>query len=243
MIRMARHWLLAAAIFAAPLACAAAVIEGSGRAATADRPAIGFHALSVSVPSRVDLAQGDAEGLTIEADDNVLARIESRVEDGVLRIRFPEGLAVRPRTPIRIAVRLRSIDVVTLAGAVRLEAAALEVDRLRMGLSGASSARLANVAAHGIRLDASGHCHAMAAGTTQDFELRLSGAGEINAARLEARHARVRIAGSAQVAVWARETLEARITGSGAVRYFGDPVVEKRVVGAGAIERLGAAPP
>lgn len=243
MSRVARCGLVAAMLFVAAFPCAAAVLEGSGRAATAERPATAFHALSVSVPSRVDLTQGDAEGLTIEADDNVLARIESNVEDGVLRIRFPEGLVVHPRTPIRIAVRLRSVDAVTLAGAVRLEAPALEVDRLRLRLAGSSSARLGKIAARGIRLETSGHCHAMAAGTADDLELRVSGAGEINAARLEARHARVAIAGSAQLALWVRQALEVRITGSGAVRYFGEPVVEKRVIGAGVVERLGAAPP
>jgi len=243
MTGLARRAFLAAALSAAAVAFAAPPIEGSGRAASADRGARDFHALAVSVPSRVDLVQGEAEGLTIEADDNVLPLIRSGVEDGVLRIRFPEGVSVRPRTPIRITVRLRSIARVTLAGAVRLEAPVLKADRLELRLSGSSSVRMPKIAARAIDLQSSGHCHAMAAGTADDLRLRISGAGEINAAELDARRVRAEISGSAQVAAWAREALEARITGSGAVRYFGDPALTKRVAGSGVVQRLGAAPP
>ena len=70
----------------------------------------------------------------------------------------------------------------------------------------------------------------------------ISGSGDLKASKLEARNVTVSIAGSGDVAVWAREALQARIAGSGDVRYYGDPSVEKRITGSGSVKRLGPSP-
>lgn len=239
-------WMRAAialCITALPVSAAAETIVGSGRAATEERAVSGFHAIAVSVPGRVELVQGPDEGMTLTADDNVLARIATNVDRGVLRIRFRRGVPVRTRTPIHLVVRARGVDSISIAGAVRLEARMLEGDRIAIALAGSADAMLPAVAARELDLRTSGHCHAMLGGKAERFVLGITGAGEINAARLEAREASVRVAGSAQVAAWVLRSLEARVTGSGAVRYFGDPRVEKRVIGSGVVERLGGSPP
>ena len=225
------------------LPCAAETVRGSGHAATEERTVSGVTGIAASVPGRIEVLQADREAASVTADDNVLPRIETFVDRGVRHIRFARGSDVRPRTPIRIVVHLRSIDLITLAGAVTLEAPRLTADRLSVRLAGAGQAVLPEIAARELSLHTSGHCHAMVAGRVDAFELHMAGAGEVNAARLEARRASVLIAGSAATALWVRDRLEAGVTGSGAVRYFGDPAVEKRVQGSGRVERLGAAPP
>lgn len=242
--------LLAAATLAAAIAFlpapapAAERVTGSGHAATEERAVSGFHGLAVSVPSEVDLRQGDAEGITLTADDNVLPRIRTFVDaQGVLEVRFPRNLVVRPRTPIRIVVRAKTVDSIALAGHVRLESPRLRASRLKGDLAGDSAIALPDLEADSLVLHTSGHSHVMAAGKAHALELDIAGSGEANLARLEARRAAVRIAGSAEVAAWVRERLVVRITGSGAVRYFGDPRVAKRIAGSGRVERLGASPP
>lgn len=236
--------LLAAVCAAGAPALASERLDGSGRAASEERPVSGFHGLAVSVPADVDLVQGDAEGVTLTADDNVLPKIRTFVDaQGVLEIRFPRGLDVRPRAPIRIAVRAKRVDSLSLAGRVNLQSARLRSERLKATLAGDAAIALPDVRARELALRASGHSHAMAGGTADVLDLGIAGAGEMNFARLDARQARVRIAGAAQVAAWVRERLDARITGSGAVRYFGDPRVAKRIAGSGRVERLGATPP
>jgi hypothetical protein len=223
--------------------CAAETLTGSGHAAHEERSVAGFDGIAVSVPSHVEVLQGDREGLAITADDNVLPRIEASVEHGVLRIRFPHDLQVRTRTPIELTVHARKVESISLAGAVRLEAQRLNAGDLVARVSGSGQLVLPDLAARSLAIHASGHCHAMASGKVESFELRVAGAGEINAARLEERRAAVRISGSAQAVVWVHENLSASITGAGAVHYFGDAAVEKRVVGSGRVARLGAAPP
>jgi hypothetical protein len=72
--------------------------------------------------------------------------------------------------------------------------------------------------------------------------VRISGSGGVKAGGFEAKRAQVRIAGSGDVTLWARESLEVSVSGSGDVRYYGDPAVEKRIAGSGSVRRAGAAP-
>lgn len=52
----------------------------------------------------------------------------------------------------------------------------------------------------------------------------------------------LRISGSGDVTLWAKESLTVKIAGAGDVRYFGDPALTKSVAGAGSVRRVGLAP-
>lgn len=244
MIRNRAHVALAALVaLLAAVPCAAEVLAGSGRAATQQRAVSGYGGVAISVPGRVELVQGSSEGVTIDADDNVLPKLETVVERGVLRIRFPRGLTVRPRTPIRLTVRFRSIESIAVAGSATVVAPKLETPRLAVSLTGSAGMLLPDVVAQEITADMSGHCHLMAAGRADALKLAVAGSGEINAPHLDVRRAAVSITGSAQVAAWVRDELRLALVGSGTVHYYGDPSIEKSGTGSGGVERLGATPP
>lgn len=230
--------------FVAGLAALAALPAGlPARAATQERAVDGFHAIDVAVPSHVTVLQSATEGIAITADEDVIPKIVTVVESGVLRIRFRDDRAVRSEIPIRIAVRAHSLDSLATAGAVTLEVPRLEGERLDVRMSGSGRAILPDLRLERLSMRSSGHGHALAIGRVDAFDLVVQGAGEINAVRLDAQRASVRIAGSAQVVAWVREALEVHIAGTGAVRFFGDPKVQSHVAGSGRVERVGAAPP
>ena len=211
------------ALLASPLALAAD-ITGSGKAISATQPVSGFHAISISVPGRVDVAQGSTESLMLTADDNVAPLIETVVEEGVLRIRFRERgrLNVHPRTPIRISVGAKALEGISVAGSSEVHAQALATAKLKVSIAGSGDVSLS--------------------GRAESFEASVAGSGNIKAASLDTRASRITIAGSGDALVWARARLKASIAGSGDVRYYGDPVLEKSVAGSGSVRRLGAAP-
>lgn len=219
------------------------VLRGSGRAASEERAVSGFHALAVSVPAHVVAIQDGSEGARVTADDNVLPKIGTVVEGGVLRIRFPRNLDVRPRTPIAITVHVRALDSIETAGSVTIEVPHLQGERLEARLAGSGRIVLPDLHLHSLSIRTSGHAHGLAVGQADTVDLGMAGEGELNAARLDAKRAGVHIAGSATVVLWVRDALEARITGSGTVRYFGDPAVSPHVAGSGRVTRIGPSPP
>jgi hypothetical protein len=180
--------------------------------------------LARAVPGRVDLVQAGTESVSVTADDNVLPLIETVVEDGVLRIRFrgPDSRNVRIRTPIRIAVKARTVESIAVGGSGDVFASSLSGPALRVSVAGSGNVSLA--------------------GKAESLEARISGSGDVKAKGLDAARATVSISGSGDAVVVARSALRVQIAGSGDVAYYGDPALQKSVAGSGSVRRLGAAP-
>ena len=72
-------------------------------------------------------------------------------------------------------------------------------------------------------------------GKADSVSTSIAGSGDVRAGKLEARQAKVSIAGSGDATLWAKEGLDVKIVGSGDVRYYGDPAVSKTVMGSGGV--------
>jgi hypothetical protein len=218
--------LLCAAAAIASLGVAAASawtgITGSGRAVTQQRAVSGFNGVALSLPGRLEIVQGPAEGVTLTADDNLVPEIETVVEGGVLHVRFRKGIGATTRTRISVTVNARAIDSIALAGSGDVVAATLETAELSVRVAGSGDVKLG--------------------GRAESLQLRISGSGDVDAGRFDTQRAKVSVAGSGDATVWARQSLEVSVSGSGDVRYFGDPKVRSKVAGSGSVRRKGASP-
>jgi hypothetical protein len=214
----------AAAIASLGLATASAWsgITGSGRALTQQREVSGFKGIALSLPGRLEVVQGAAEGVTLTADDNVVPEIETVVESGVLHIRFRGNTGVTTRTRIGITVRARSVESIAVAGSGDVVAPSLDSPELTVRVAGSGDVKVA--------------------GRAESLQVRISGSGDVDAGRFDTQRAKVSVAGSGDATVWARKSLEVSVSGSGGVRYFGDPEVRKKVAGSGTVRRKGASP-
>jgi hypothetical protein len=197
-------------------------ITGSGRAITQQREVSGFKGIALSLPGRLEIVQGAAEGVTITADDNVVPEIETVVERGVLHVRLRKDTNVRTRTRISIKVRARAIHSIAVAGSGDVIAPSLDSPALTVRLAGSGDVKVG--------------------GRAESLQVRISGSGDVDAGRFDTQRAKVSVAGSGDATVWVRKTLEASVSGSGEVRYFGDPEVRKKVAGSGTVRRKGASP-
>jgi hypothetical protein len=249
----ARRTLLAACI-AAGLAATAHVsasswswageqVQGSGRIVKQARQVGNFNGLSLGVPGHVELRIGNTEGLTIEADDNLLPLVETVVEGGTLQIRPAKRNLNLQSKSIRIVVQARSIERLALGGSGSIDADALRARKLDVDLGGSGAIRLKGVEsdAMAVSLGGSGDLKA-AGGTVGKLTVSIGGSGDVDLGRVQARSASVTIAGSGEATVWPRNELSATIAGSGDVNYYGDPQVSKSSVGSGGVRRVGPAP-
>lgn len=214
---------LAAAVVLLPVhsdACAASgeKVAGSGVFRTEARPVAGFRSVALGVGARVELRQGDVEGLSITGDDNIVPLVETIVEDGTLRIRWKGNAKVTPSyKSLAIVVSAKNIDGLTIGGSGHIHAAQLMSSKLRVTIGG--SGRMS------------------AAGRTESLHVAVAGSGELSAARFESRRASIALQGSGQASVWAKETLDVTIAGSGDVTYRGTPQVNRTVLGSGTVRQ------
>jgi len=67
-------------------ACICPVTRGSGKITTQSRDVSGFDQVSLGGSGELTITQGDKDSLTIEAEDNVMRRIETEVKGDTLFI-------------------------------------------------------------------------------------------------------------------------------------------------------------
>jgi hypothetical protein len=189
------------------------VVNGSGQTKSETRPVSGFTGIELSGTGEVTIEQGEAESLTVEADDNVLPALTSEVEDSVLRLGTKRRTRVQTRNPIRYRVTVTDLARLDLSGSGSITGANLQVDTLRVNISGSGTMDLA--------------------GSADQQEVEVSGSGRYDAAGLPSRSVSVEISGSGRAEVAAAEQLRVDISGSGTVTYSGDPQVDQSISGSG----------
>ena len=246
---------LRALMLAAALACTVAPptvmawpfggeqVEGSGSVTRQARKVDSFNGIALGLPGRLELRSGSVDSVTVETDDNLQALVETRVEDGMLRIRpVKRNLDLRTRN-LKIVVTARQIERLSLGGSGTIDADVLRGKRLDVDVGGSGKIRIARLDAETVaaKVAGSGDLHADG-GTVRDLSVSIGGSGSVDMGKVATDTARVSIAGSGDVTVWAKNDLRAKIAGSGDVGYYGDPTVSRSVAGSGEVRRIGNAP-
>jgi hypothetical protein len=197
--------------------------------------------------AEVYIEQGGTESLIIEAEPDVIPRIETRVRDRKLVIRLKaswlEQLGdlmandlTRPKMVFRLKVcELRGLDVY---GASYVHAPSIEAESLIVLWRGAGSLVIDSLRAQDLQIEQSGAGAIEISGQVERQGVKLSGVGRYDGSGLRTEQAEVRVTGSSFARVHATGTLNAIVHGVGVVEYSGDPQVHTRLTGAGSVVRV-----
>jgi hypothetical protein len=218
------------------------VVRGSGDIQAEERPVSGFDAVNFSGNGELVITQGDTEGLTVEADDNLLPYIKTEVRNGELFIGFEKEdweTVYRPSQPIRFDLALKDLKALSLSGSGRITSPIINADRLSLDVSGSGSLMIDQLGAADLILGLSGSGQVDLSGEVASQQVGLSGSGSYLAGDLESQTAKVTSDGSGSGTVWVSENLDVTLSGSGSVSYFGSPTVTSDVSGSGSLTSLG----
>jgi hypothetical protein len=240
-----RQFVAAAAAFAAAAALASRSAEaagGRGNVQVQARSPGPFTAVHLGVPADAEVRTGNADGLTIETDADLLPLIETVVVDGALEIRPLRGVtAIRPSV-MRIVVTARHIDGLAVAGSGDLKTDALRTGVLHLSVAGTGSITATKLHCDRLHASVAGSGTITVDGEAPRLTASLAGSGDLAAGRLRSDTARVSVAGSGSATVWPAAELTASLVGSGDVRYYGDPKVRTSAAGSGAVRRVANSP-
>lgn len=238
---------LAVALLAPPVTWAGERILGSGPGATEIRQVGPFEAIHLAGSIDLTVRQGEATSVSVTADDNLLAHLETSVEAGApggsghpgprLVVRWRPGSSLSTRGPVRVQVVTPRLVALSSVGSGDARIEAFDTPRLELTLTGSGGASLHALKTDLLQIAIAGSGDVRAEGRAQRLKVRVAGSGDVQGEALRADDVNVGVAGSGDVAVQAWKTLAVSIAGSGDVAYSGDAVVKASIAGSGTVRR------
>jgi Putative auto-transporter adhesin, head GIN domain len=204
-------------VLLAVLLCAACIrpgVEGSGNVITESREVSDFTEIVLAGTGRVIVEVTGTESLTIEAEDNIMPLLETRVING--RLRLDTSGSISPTVEIVYTITAETLDGLVISGSGVVEAEAIDSTDFQVDISGSG-----DVVVEGI--------------LSGLLSMSISGSGEFDGESLTAPEGRVDVSGSGNAVVNITDNLEVSVSGSGEVEYLGDPNVESSISGSGTV--------
>ncbi len=217
-------------------------LHGSGKVISENRSIRGIHEVELSGVGELSLHQGKEESLTVEAEDNLMPRIQTEVEGSRLKIGVERGFSLRPTTTIRYTLVVRDLTSLELSGSGKVISGALRCGDLAVHLPGSGDIQIDQLDADNLDVGISGSGDIRIPGRVNHQTVQISGSGDYDGKELDSQSTEVSISGSGDTTLWVRDSLTAHISGSGDIAYYGSAKVSKSISGSGEVRSMGERP-
>ncbi|WP_462264548.1 head GIN domain-containing protein [Mucilaginibacter sp.] len=191
---------------------------------TEDRHLTGFSAIDATGSFDVYVVQGNTESVKVEAPADVIDRITTKVEGGVLKLGMKNnsGWNWNSNEHMVIYVAIKNVNAVTLTGSGDVFFKdGLRANSLRIRLSGSGDIA-GKVETQELESSISGSGDIKLSGHARSSSISISGSGDYSASSLATDETAVRISGSGDVRVNVNTKIDASLSGSGDVYYSGN---------------------
>ncbi|WPU95164.1 head GIN domain-containing protein [Mucilaginibacter sabulilitoris] len=210
---------------------------------TQDRHLSGFHAVDLAGSFDVYITQGSTESVKVEAPSDVIDRIITEVQGGVLKIRSKKdtnwGGWNWGNKKVIIYVTAKDLNSVGVTGSGDIYFKdGITTNSLKLQITG-SGDMLGKVSVKTLESKISGSGDMKLSGRADESMVSVVGSGDFTARELVTVNTAVRVAGSGDAVVNASDKVEASVSGSGDIHYTGGAKnISSSKAGSGDISRL-----
>ncbi|MDQ2177737.1 head GIN domain-containing protein [Marinifilum sp. D714] len=195
--------------------------KGNGNVKKQDREIGSFSAISSGSGIDVYLRQGDKESVTVEADENLLDLIVTRIKGDKLVIKTEDP--IRRAKKLNVYVTFVNVNEISVSSGSDLESShLLKFENLDISVSSGADADL-ELQADDLTCSVSSGADANLSGTANSFYGKASSGSDLRAADLKAKVCRAKASSGGDVTVYASESIEASASSGGDVNYYGEP--------------------
>jgi hypothetical protein len=213
--------------------------RGSGNVITETRKIADYNRVEISGLGNLVIDQTGKESLKIEAEDNIIDRIEAKVENDTLKIRIKNRWVfwwIWPTKDVNYFLTVDDLERISISGSGSVTSEELSAKELEVRISGSGKADL-NLKVESLETNISGSGEFILSGTTTSQSSNISGSGNYNAKDLTSETAKISISGSGEAIINAKDNLDVDISGSGKVQYLGKPDIDQDISGSGKISK------
>ena len=213
------------------------VITGSGNIITDKRAPGNFTGISVGGDFEVELINGPSAEVTVEADDNVMPYIETRVNGSILKIRT-KNLHSYSNVHMKVYITAPDITDITVSASASLFAKDVLKSDGRLSFHASSSGSItAEVDAPEVDNSASSAGTIKISGKTKSYSADASSGANLKATDLLSENTRVNASSGASAHVHASINLTANASSGGNISYHGGANVQKTTSSGGSVNR------
>ncbi|HTL08738.1 MAG TPA: head GIN domain-containing protein [Chitinophagaceae bacterium] len=213
-------------------------VSGNGHKSSETRNISGFTGVETHGDINIIATVGNYS-VKVEAEQNLLSYIETVVEDGRLKVRIKDGIALYDFDGATVYVAAPMLNAFETHGSGNIngEQTFTAKDKINVGVYGSGDVVLA-LDCPEVIAETHGSGNIKLSGQTKDVNSSISGSGDIKAANLKAENVKATVHGSGNTEVFASETLNVEVFGSGDVHYQGEPKISSVVHGSGAVSKM-----
>jgi hypothetical protein len=192
-------------------------IVGSGRIVTRQRQFEPFSGIRLTGIGSIYITQNASQTFLLEADDNIIDRVTTTIDNNVLTIGLEPGSY--SRVTINVYVSMKAVELLELIGTGKFTVIdPVQMNTLTCRIQGAGSMILR--------------------GSADEQFIEIQGVGDVHSFDLEATRCTVVLSGTGSAEVTATQRLDATISGVGSVVYDGNPhELNQQISGVGTIHR------
>ncbi|MCF8451831.1 MAG: DUF2807 domain-containing protein [Pedobacter sp.] len=205
-----------------------------------ERQVSGFSGITISGRHNVYVTMGNTESLRLEGDATAINEIETKVEDGVLKVRNKKQMNTRSWNntgKVNIYIQAKSLNNLVLSGSGNIEVnGKVKSANLSNTISGSGSIT-ANIEVENYNAVISGSGEISAKGYAKNAKITIAGSGDFDGRNLKTSNSNAKVSGSGDISIIADKQLDAVVSGSGDIRYSGNAAVKSTKSGSGNISK------
>jgi hypothetical protein len=217
----------------------AITVRGSGNLATEKRDSKGFDSIQLSIMGKLEIIQGEEEGLEISAEDNLMPRITTVVRGKTLEIGTPSNVTIEPTKEITYTLKAKNLSGIFVSSLGSIHASQLSADKIEIRVSSLGNIEIGALKATDVLARISSIGNITLAGKVSTQDVQISSRGNYVAGDLQSQSAYVNISSSGNAKIWVVKDLGVQISSSGIVDYYGSPQVTTKISSSGKVNALG----
>jgi len=195
--------------------------KGNGNVQTQDREIGSFTVISASSGLNVYVLQGDKESLRVEADENLMEHIITRVKDNELILKVDGN--IRRVTKMDIYLTLVNVNEINISSGADFETRnTINAENLDISVSSGADAKM-ELNTKELSCSVSSGADATLKGKSVFFYGKASSGSDLKAKQLIAKSCKAKASSGGDVTVYAEEEIEAHASSGGDVNYYGNP--------------------
>lgn len=218
--------IIAVIFFFATFLQAESLLANQSGGSRQTRDVRGFHGISVTTGIDLYLTQKNAEEVFVEAEPDVLDKIITKVEDGILKIYMKEKSWFNlnwNNEPRKVYVSFKTLDKLEAAAGADINSqSVLKFDKLRLEASSGADITL-ELEANELNVASSSGSDIRLKGKSTALQADASSGSDINASELETKQCKASVSSGSDIRINATEMLDANASSGGDIIYYGNP--------------------